>query len=71
MFLTVHMLMPFTSGFKWRGKLYSGRAVRYGTECVHKLVAMRSPETVSELMQFLQAANLIRLSLLYMGSNGL
>ena len=39
------------------GKLYFATGVRHDPECTHRLVETRRPETVCELMQFLQAAN--------------
>ena len=46
---------------KLKGTTRTG--VRHDPERVRGLVEMRSPETVGELMQFLQAANWMRLSL--------
>ena len=53
----------FVTAHKWCGKLYSGTGVRHDPERIQGLVEMRRPETVGELMQFLQAANWMRLSL--------
>ena len=66
LFLAAHKLVLFAKEVKWCGKLYSGTAVRHDPECVRGLVEMRRPETVGELMKFLQATNWMRLSLPHM-----
>ena len=66
LFLAAHKLVLFAKEVKWCGKLYSGTAVRHDPERVRGLVEMRGPETVGELMKFLQAANWMRLSLPHM-----
>ena len=43
--------------------------MRHDSECIHGLVKMQRPETVGELMQFLQAGNWMRLSLPNMADN--
>ena len=63
LFLAAHKLVLFAKEVKWCGKLYSGTAVRHDSERVRGLVKMRRPETVGELMKFLQATNWMRLSL--------
>ena len=47
-------------------KLYSGTAVRHHPGRVRRLVEMRRPETVGELMKFLQVTNWMRLSMPHM-----
>ena len=66
LFLAAHKLVLFAKEVKWCGKLYSGTAVRHDPERVRGLVEMRRPETVGELMKFLQATNWMRLSLPHM-----
>ena len=66
LFLAAHKLVLIAKEFKWCGKLYSGTAVRHDPEGVRGLVEMRRPETVGELMKFLQATNWMRLSLPHM-----
>ena len=66
LFLAAHKLVLFAKEVKWCGKLYSGTAVRHDPERVRGMVEMRRPETVGELMKFLQATNWIRLSLPHM-----
>ena len=57
LFLAVHKLILFAIEVKWCGKIYSGTAVRHDPGRVRGLVEMRRPETVGELMKFLQATN--------------
>ena len=66
LFLAVHKLVLFAKEVKWRGKLYSGTAVRHDPGRVRGLVEIRRPETVGELINFLQATNWMRLSLPHM-----
>ena len=66
LFLAAHKLVVFAKEVKWCGKLYSGTAVRHDPERVRGLVEMGRPETVGELMKFLQATNWMRLSLPHM-----
>ena len=66
LFLAAHKLVLFAKEVKWCGKLYSGTVVRHDPERVRGLVEMRRPETVGELMKFLQATNWMRLSLPHM-----
>ena len=63
LFLAAHKLILFAKEVRWCGKVYSGSSVRHDPERVRGLVEMRRPATVGELMQFLQAANWMRLSL--------
>ena len=63
LFVAAHKVTLFAREVKWCGKLYSGTGVRHDPERIRGLVEMRRPETVGELMQFLQAANCMRLSL--------
>ena len=63
LFVAAHKVTLYAQEVKWCGKLYSGTGVRHGSECIRRLVKMQRPETVDELMQFLQAANWMRLSL--------
>ena len=60
---TYGRLSLYARQVKWYGKLYFGTGVRHDPERIRELVEMRCPETVGELMQFLQAANWMRLSL--------
>ena len=66
LFLAAHKLVLFAKEVKCCGKLYSGTAVRYDLGRVRGLVEMRRPETVGELMKFLQEKNWMRLSLPHM-----
>ena len=61
-----HKLVLFAKEVKWCGKLYSRTAAKRDPERVCGLVEMRRPETVGELMKFLQATNWMRLSLPHM-----
>ena len=63
LFVAAHKVTLYAREVKWCGKLYSGTGVRHDPERIRGLVEMRRPETVGELMQFLQAANWTRLSL--------
>ena len=55
LFLAAHKHVLFDKEVKWCGKLYLGTAVRHDPGCVRGLVEMRRPETVGELVKFLQA----------------
>ena len=66
LFLAAHKLVLFAKEVKWCGKLYSGTAVRHDQGCMRGLVEMRRPETMGELMKFLQATNRMCLSLPHM-----
>ena len=66
LFLAAHKLVLFAKEVKLCGKLYSGTTVRHDPERVRGLVEMRRPETVGELMKFLQATNWMCLSLPHM-----
>ena len=63
LFLAAHKLVLFAKEVKWCGNIYSGTAVRHDPGRVRGLVEMRRPETVGELMKFLQATNWMHLSL--------
>ena len=63
LFLAAHKLVLLAKEVKWCGNLYSGTVVRHDPGRVRGLVEMRRPETVGELMKFLQATNWMRLSL--------
>ena len=63
LFLAAHKLVLFAGEVKWCGKVYSGHSVKHDPERIRVLVEMRRPETIGELMKFLQAANWMRLSL--------
>ena len=63
LFVAADKVTLYAREVKWCGKLYSGTGVWHDPERIRGLVEMRRPETVSELMQFLQAANWMRLSL--------
>ena len=64
LFVAAHKVTLYAREVEWWGKLYSGTGVRHGPEHIRGLVEMmRRPETVGELMQLLQVANWIRLSL--------
>ena len=52
-----HQVTLYARKVKWCGKLYSGTGVRHDPERIRGLVEMRRRETVSELMQFLKAAD--------------
>ena len=62
-FVAAHKVTLYAREVKWCGKLYSGTDVRHDPERIRGLVEMRRPDIVGELMQFLQAANWMRLSL--------
>ena len=66
LFLAAHKAVLFAKEAKSCGKLYSGTTVRHETGRVRGLVEMRRPETVGELIKFLQATNWMRLSLPHM-----
>ena len=66
LFLAAHKLVLFAKKVKWCCKPYSGTAVRHDPERGRGLVEMRRPETVGELMKFLQATTWMRLSLPHM-----
>ena len=57
LFLAAHKLVLFAKEVKWCGKIYSGTAVRHDPGRVRGLVEIRGPETVGDLMKFLQATN--------------
>ena len=63
LFLAAHKLVLFAKEVKWCGKLYSRTTVRHDPGRVCELVEMRRPETVGELMKFIQATSWMRLSL--------
>ena len=63
LFLAVHKLVLFARELKWWGKVYSKYSVNRDPERIRGLVKMRRPETISELIQFLQVANWMRLFL--------
>ena len=63
LFVAAHKVTLYARKVKRCGKLYSGTGVRHDPERFRGLVEMRRPETFGELMQFLQAANWMRLSL--------
>ena len=63
LFVAAHKVTPYARGVKWRGNLYAGKVVRHDSERIRGLVEMFRPETVGKLMQFLQAANWMWLSL--------
>lgn len=63
--VAVHKLILFTREVKSRVKLYSETGVRHDPERIRDLVEMRRSEMVGELMQFMLAANWMRLSLPY------
>ena len=63
LFLAAHKLILFAKEIRWCRKLYLGSSVRHDPERVRCLVEMRRPATVGQLMQFLQVANWMRLSL--------
>ena len=63
LFVAAHNVSLYAREVKWCGKLYSGTDVRHDPERIRELVEMRRSETVGELMQFLQAANWMRLPL--------
>ena len=57
LFVASHKVSLYAREVKWCGKLYSGTGVRHDPKRIRGLVEMRRPETVVELMQFLQVAN--------------
>jgi len=63
LFLAVHKLVLFARELKWWGKVYSKYSMNRDPERIRGLVKMRRPETISELIQFLQVANWMRLFL--------
>ena len=63
LFVAAHKVTLYAREVKWCGKLYSGMGVRHDSECIHRLAKMQRSATVGELMQFLQAANWMGLSL--------
>ena len=63
LFVTTQKVTLYAREVKWCGKLYSGTSVRHDPQRIRGLVKMRRPETVGELIQFLQAVNWMRLSL--------
>ena len=65
LFVAAHKLTLFVREVKWCGKLYSETGVRHDPERIRDLVEMRRSEMVGELMQFMLAANWMRLSLPY------
>ena len=69
LFVAAHKVTLYPREVKRCGKLYSGTGVRDDSECIRGLVEMQRPETVGELMQFLQAGNWMRLSLPNMAGN--
>ena len=60
LYAAAHKCRFFATEMKWCGRLYSGEGVAHDPQRVQGLTAMRRPETVGELMQFLQAANWMR-----------
>ena len=65
LFHAAHKLVLFAKEVKWCSNLYSGTAVRPDPGHLRGLVEMRQPETVDELMNFLQATSWMHLSLLH------
>ena len=63
LFVAAHKVILYALEVKWWGKLYSGTGVRHDPERDRGLVEMRRPETLGELIQFLQAASWMWLSL--------
>ena len=63
LFVAAHKVTLCAREVKWCVKLYSGTGVRHDPERIRGLVEMRCPETVGELMQFLEVANWMRQSL--------
>ena len=61
--MAAHKVTLYAREVKWCGKLYSGTGVRHDPLRIRGVVERRRPETVGELMQFLLAANWMRLSL--------
>ena len=57
LFLAAHKLVLFAKDVKWCRKFYSRTAVRHDPRRVRGLVEMRRPETVGQLMKFLQATS--------------
>ena len=57
LFAAAYKWLFFDNEISWCGKVYSGAQVFHGRERLSGLVSMRRPQTVGELMQFLQAGN--------------
>ena len=57
LFVAAHKVTLSPRAVKRCGKLYSRMGVQLDPDGIRGLVDMRRPETVGELMQFLQAAN--------------
>ena len=63
MFAAAHKYLFFITEIAWCGKVYSEGQVSHNRECLSGLTSMRRPQTVGELMQFLQAVKWLRTSL--------
>lgn len=65
-----HKLVLFATEVKWVGKFYMGRPSNMiQSVCMCRLVKIRRPETVGDLIQFLQAINWMCLSLYHIAEN--
>ena len=62
-FVAAHKCTFFARELVWCGKVYSDSVVSHDPARIQGLSDMRRPQTASELMQFLQAANWLRTSL--------
>ena len=63
LFVAAHKCTFFARELVWCGKVYSDGVVSHDPDRIQGLSDMRRPQTASELMQFLQAANWLRTSL--------
>ena len=63
LFVAAHKCTFFARELVWCGKVYSDGVVSHDPARIQGLSDMRCPQTASELMQFLQAANWLRTSL--------
>ena len=63
LFVAAHKCTFFARELVWCGKVYSDSVVSHDPARIQGLSDMRRPQTASELMQFLQAANWLRTSL--------
>ena len=63
LFVAAHKCTSFARELVWCGKVYSDGFVSHDPARIQGLSDMRRPQTASELMQFLSAANWLRTSL--------
>ena len=67
LFTAAHKNLFFDTEISWCGKVYSRRLMSHDRERLSGLASMHLPQTVGELIQFLQTVNWLRTSLPRLG----